>query len=49
MNQFRCWRRSQAVLIGSNGRVQLAHAETDYRKRLAPEAIVEALRASKAA
>jgi peroxiredoxin len=36
-------------VIGSNGRVQLVHAETDYRKRLAPEAIIEALRASKAA
>lgn len=35
-------------VVGSNGRVQLAHAEADYRKRLAPEVIVEALRASKA-
>jgi peroxiredoxin len=36
-------------VIGSNGRIRLVHAETDYRKRLAPEVIVEALRASKAA
>ncbi len=30
-------------VIGGNGRVRLAHAETDYRKRLSPEAILEAL------
>jgi len=33
-------------VIGRNGRVQLSHAETDYRKRLSPEAIVDALRAT---
>lgn len=33
-------------VIGNNGRVQLVHAETDHRKRLAPEAIIEALRSS---
>jgi peroxiredoxin len=36
-------------VIGRNGRVQLAHAEADYRKRLAPEAIVAALRAAETA
>ncbi|NKL02741.1 redoxin domain-containing protein [Rhizobium leguminosarum bv. viciae] len=36
-------------VIGRNGRVQLAHAEADYRKRLAPEAIVDALRAAEGA
>lgn len=36
-------------VIGRNGRVQLAHAEADYRKRLSPEAIVDALRAAEAA
>ncbi len=32
-------------VIGRNGRVQLVHAEADYRKRLSPEVIVDALRA----
>ena len=36
-------------VIGRNGRVQLVHAEADYRKRLAPEAIVAALRAAETA
>ncbi|TCR79615.1 peroxiredoxin-like family protein [Rhizobium sp. BK376] len=36
-------------VIGSNGRAQLVHAESDYRNRLAPEAIVDALRPSWAA
>jgi len=30
-------------VIGRNGRVRLAHAETDHRERLSPEAIVDAL------
>ncbi len=36
-------------VIGNNGRVQLVHAEIDYRRRLSPEAIIEALRSSWAA
>lgn len=32
-------------VIGGNGRIQLAHTEADYRKRLSPEAIVASLRA----
>lgn len=36
-------------VIGRNGRVQLAYAETDYRKRLGSEAIVDALKASEMA
>lgn len=36
-------------VIGRNGRVKFAHAEADYRKRLATEAIVAALRAAETA
>ncbi|KAA1177197.1 AhpC/TSA family protein [Rhizobium tropici] len=36
-------------VIGNNGRARLAHAEIDYRRRLPPEAIIEALRSSWAA
>jgi peroxiredoxin len=35
-------------IIGRNGRIWLVHAETDYRRRLAPEIIVEAITASEA-
>lgn len=33
-------------VIKGNGRVQLVHAETDYRKRLSPEAILDALKSA---
>ena len=33
-------------VVGRDGRVVLSHADVDYRSRLAPEAILEALRTS---
>ena len=47
INGYKSWELPipATFVIGSNGRVVLSHAETDYRKRLSSEAIGEALRA----